>query len=122
MAPDGVPFPRRGHGARAGDAAGGAARRLRNAGGGRGRARPPGAACREFGAGALVLGTYPVEHFAAARPNANPEATWRLYRALGVRACVRRAVGSSLPEVLVDRLLHRDGSCHLWAVTTGESP
>jgi hypothetical protein len=77
---------------------------------------------REVGAGALVLATYPVEHFAAARPDANPEATWRLYRALAVRAGVQRAAGSNLPEVLVDRLLHRDGASYVWAVNTGESP
>ncbi|HYW26423.1 MAG TPA: cellulase family glycosylhydrolase [Terriglobales bacterium] len=77
---------------------------------------------REVGAGALVLATYPVEHFAAALPNANPEATWRLYRALGARAGVQRAVGSDLPEVLVDRLLHRDGACYVWAVNTGDGP
>jgi hypothetical protein len=86
---------------------------------GRGR---PALLVREVGAGALVLATYPVEHFAAALPNANPEATWRLYRALAIRAGVERAVTSDLPEVLVDRLVHRDGSCYVWAINTGDGP
>jgi endo-1,4-beta-mannosidase len=77
---------------------------------------------RQVGAGALVLATYPVEHFAAALPNANPEATWRLYRALAVWAGVERAVTSDRPEVLVDRLVHRDGACYLWAINTGDGP
>ena len=82
----------------------------------------PALVVREVGAGALVLATYPVEHFAAALPNANPEATWRLYRALAVRAGAERAVASDAPEVLVDRLLHRDGACYVWAVNTGDGP
>jgi endo-1,4-beta-mannosidase len=84
---------------------------------GRGR---PALLVREVGAGTLVLATYPVEHFAASLPNANPEATWRLYRALGLRAGVERPVASDVPEVLVDRLLHRDGACYVWAVNTGD--
>ena len=77
---------------------------------------------REVGAGSLVLATYPVEHFAASLPNANPEASWRLYRALGVRAGVEAAVRSDRPEVLVDRLLHRDGACYVWVVSTSDRP
>lgn len=82
----------------------------------------PALVVREVGAGALVLGTYPIEHFASALPNANPEATWRLYRALAVRAGVERAVASDAPEVLVDRLVHRDGACYVWAVNIGDRP
>jgi hypothetical protein len=35
---------------------------------------------------------------------------------------VERAVGSDLPEVLVDRLLHRNGACYVWAVNTADGP
>src|SRR5262249_61117263 len=82
----------------------------------------PALVVREVGAGALVLATYPVEHFAAALPNANPEATWRLYRALAVRAGAGRAAASDAPAVLVDRLLPRGGACCEWAVNTDACP
>jgi endo-1,4-beta-mannosidase len=84
---------------------------------GRGR---PALLVHEVGTGALVLATCPVEHFASALPNANPEATWRLYRALAVHAGVVRAAASDTPDVLVDRLVHRDGSCYVWAVNLSD--
>jgi len=71
---------------------------------------------RRVGAGALVLATYPVEHFAARLPNANPEPTWRLYRALAAEAGVSWEVRVDRPEVLVDRLVHRDGASYVWMV------
>jgi endo-1,4-beta-mannosidase len=77
---------------------------------------------RQVGAGALVLATYPVEYFAASLPNANPEATWRLYRALAARAGVERQVWSDRPEVLVDRLVHRGGASYVWVVSGSDRP
>ena len=96
---------------------GGAARVLAHDAAGR-----PALVARAVGDGALVLCAYPIEHFAAALPNANPEATWLLYRALAVQAGAERTVASDAPEVLVDRLLHRDGACYVWAVNTGDGP
>ena len=82
---------------------------------GRGR---PALVVRPVGEGALVLATYPIEHFASALRDANPEATWRLYRALAAHAGVETPARSDLPEVLVDRLLHRSGACYVWAINT----
>jgi hypothetical protein len=44
------------------------------------------------GDGWMVLCTYPLEHMAAARPDANPEPTWELYSALAEEAGVERPV------------------------------
>jgi endo-1,4-beta-mannosidase len=72
---------------------------------------------RRVGAGALALATYPVEYFAASLPNANPESTWRLYRALAEHAGVEPPVRSDRPEVLVDSLVREDGERFVWVVS-----
>jgi hypothetical protein len=77
----------------------------------------PALVLRRVGAGALVLATYPIEHFAASLPNANPEATWRLYRALGKLAGIEPPVRSDRPDVLVDSLVHEDGDRFVWVVS-----
>lgn len=59
---------------------------------------------RRVGAGAMVLCTYPVEHMAARRRMANPEATWRLYSALAAEAGVRVPVRVDDPRVSCGRL------------------
>jgi endo-1,4-beta-mannosidase len=57
-----------------------------------------------LGRGWGVLCTYPIEHFAARRPRANPECTWRLYSALADFAGVSRPVRVADPRVLAGRL------------------
>ena len=51
-----------------------------------------------------MLCTYPLEHMAAKRPNANPESTWRLYSALATAARAARPVRVDDPRVLVGLL------------------
>ena len=77
---------------------------------------------RQVGQGALVLATYPVEYFAASLPNANPESSWRLYRALGAQAGIEQMVRSDRPEVLVDGLVHSSGARYVWLVSGSERP
>lgn len=76
----------------------------------------------EIGDGAAVLCTYPVEYFAAARPNANPEDTWRLYEALAAAAGVRRRAHVEGPEVTVDGLDGGDGRRFAWLVNQSPEP
>ncbi len=57
-----------------------------------------------LGAGATFLCTYPLEHFAARTPHANPESTWRVYSALAEAAGVSRPVRVDDPRVLVGRI------------------
>jgi len=82
----------------------------------------PAIVMRPRGAGAMVLSTYPVEHFAASCGRVNPEDTWRLYAALADLACVEVAVTVDSPEVLVDGLVHHDGRRFLWLVSQSDGP
>jgi endo-1,4-beta-mannosidase len=77
---------------------------------------------REVGSGRIVLSTYPTEYFASARAGANPEDTHRLYGALAILAGIDRAVVSSRPDVLVDSLVHRDGSRYVWFLSQAAEP
>lgn len=95
----------------------GSGRVLATDGGGR-----PALLLRQVGEGALVLATYPVEYFAASLPNANPESSWRLYRALGAQAGIEQMVRSDRPEVLVDGLVHSGGARYVWLVSSSELP
>jgi endo-1,4-beta-mannosidase len=72
---------------------------------------------KRHGSGQAVLSTYPLEHLAASRPRVNPEPTWRLYRALADEAGARGPVCVDDPRVLVDGLLHDDGSRVVWLVS-----
>ncbi len=65
------------------------------------------------GAGWMVLCTYPLEHFASARPGANPEPTWRLYSALAAEAGVDRRLRADSPLVSVGRLGTKAGDGYL---------
>jgi beta-glucosidase len=64
---------------------------------------------KDHGEGRAVLSTLPIEHFAARRRGANPEDTWRLYRALGQMAGIDSLVHVEDPRVLVDAMEHADG-------------
>lgn len=64
---------------------------------------------KDHGEGRAVLSTLPIEHFAARRRGANPEDTWRLYRALGQMAGIDSPVRVEDPRVLVDAMEHADG-------------
>ncbi len=64
---------------------------------------------KDHGEGRAVLSTIPIEHFAARRRGANPEDTWRLYRALGRLAGIDSPVRVEDPRVLVDAMEHADG-------------
>ncbi len=75
---------------------------------------------REIGSGAIILSTYPVEYFAASRARANPETTYRVYRALAVRAGAEPRCSVQLPDVLVDSLVRADGTEFVWFIS--ESP
>ncbi|HET7304952.1 MAG TPA: cellulase family glycosylhydrolase [Segeticoccus sp.] len=73
--------------------------------------------CHAVGAGQAVLSTYPIEYFAAARPDGNPDDTWRLYDALAREAGVRRTMHVQNPGVLVDGLVRDDGRRFAWLVS-----
>jgi endo-1,4-beta-mannosidase len=74
---------------------------------------------RRIGAGALYLGTFPVEYFGAARRDANlDDQTWRLYRALATEAGIRPAVAVDSPLVATDEIVHADGTRYTWLVST----
>jgi len=57
------------------------------------------------GEGSTVLSTYPLEHLAASRPDANPEDTWRLYSALATAASVPRPVRADDPHLVIGGLV-----------------
>lgn len=65
---------------------------------------------KEHGAGRAVLSTIPVEHFAARRRAANPEDTWKLYRALARQAGIASPLGIDDPRLFVDTLVRDDGA------------
>jgi hypothetical protein len=77
---------------------------------------------RRVGEGRIVLCTYPLEHFGAARPRANPEETYRIYRALRALAGIEVPVDSGRPDVLVDSLLGADGTRYVWAISESAEP
>jgi hypothetical protein len=77
---------------------------------------------RRTGAGWMVLGTYPVEHFAAGTPAANPEPTWRLYDALATEAGVQRTVTVPDGRVAAAELEHEDGRRFVWLVNHAAEP
>lgn len=64
---------------------------------------------RRCGDGWLVLCTYPLEHMAAMTPHVNPDATYRIYRALADLAGVDIPVRVDDPRVSADTLIHADG-------------
>lgn len=69
------------------------------------------------GRGAMVLATYPFEHFAAETPFCNPEPTWRLYQALADEAGIERPVTVADPRVAAAELQHEDGRHLVWLVS-----
>ena len=69
------------------------------------------------GAGAMVLATYPFEHFAAETPFVNPEPTHRLYAALALEAGVERPVTVADGRVAAAELEHEDGRRFVWLVS-----
>jgi endo-1,4-beta-mannosidase len=86
---------------------------------GRGR---PAIVRRRHGDGQAVLSTYPLEYLAAARPRANPEPTWLVYRALAAEAGATGPVSVPDPRVLVDALVHQDGTRYVWLVNEDPGP
>jgi endo-1,4-beta-mannosidase len=77
---------------------------------------------RRVGEGAMVLSTYPVEYFATARANVNPEQTHRVYRALAARAGLSWTIRSRRPDVLADTLVDGEGRLLAWLVSQSEGP
>jgi len=77
---------------------------------------------RRVGEGWMVLGTYPVEHFAAVTPGVNPEDTARLYRALAAAAGVRAPLTVEDPLVHAETLEHPDGRRFAWIISRHEGP
>jgi len=69
-----------------------------------------------FGAGRLVLCTYPLEHMAAQTMAVNPEPTWRLYSALAELAGVSPDVQVQDPRVVCGELEHEDGRRFAWFI------
>lgn len=68
------------------------------------------------GAGRALLCTVPLEYFAASRAGANPEPTWRFYRAAAVEAGIDASHRLPDPRVMTDRLWHDDGREFVWYV------
>lgn len=66
--------------------------------------------------GWMILGTYPLEYFAAMTPEVNPEPTWQLYDALAEEAGVVRGVRVADPRVAVSEMQHEDGRRFVWLV------
>jgi endo-1,4-beta-mannosidase len=75
---------------------------------------------KRVGTGSLVLGTYPLEYFASATPEVNPEPTWQLYDALATEAGALRPVRVADGRVLTGHMQHEDGRRFVWFVS--ESP
>lgn len=68
------------------------------------------------GRGQAVLCTIPLEYFAASRAAANPEPTWRIYRAIATEAGIAGDRWSADPRIMSDSLLHDDGHEFIWYV------
>jgi endo-1,4-beta-mannosidase len=77
---------------------------------------------RQVGAGSLLLCTYPLEHFAAQTPHANPDDLTALYAALAEHAKVRQPVTVDDRRVAVDGLDHADGRRFVWFVSQADQP
>lgn len=75
-----------------------------------------------IGAGQAVLSTYPIEYFGAARPDSNPEDTWRIYDALATEAGVERPLHVASPRILVDGFTRADGHRFAWLVSESDRP
>ncbi|MEU8356894.1 cellulase family glycosylhydrolase [Nonomuraea sp. NPDC048882] len=73
------------------------------------------------GDGWMVLATYPLEYMAAITPHANPEGTWRLYRALAAQAGVEPAVSFDTPLVSAALMRHEDGRVFVWCVSQSDA-
>jgi endo-1,4-beta-mannosidase len=73
------------------------------------------------GDGWMVLGTYPVEYFAAVTNFSNPEPTWRLYDALATEAGVRRDIRVDDPRIVVGEMVHDSGSRFAWFVSQSDT-
>lgn len=82
----------------------------------------PAIVMRQHGTGAAVLCTYPIEHFASRRAAANPDDSWRLYEALAQLAGATPEVGVDRPDVLVDHLVHDDGSQYWFLMSESPEP
>jgi endo-1,4-beta-mannosidase len=77
---------------------------------------------RSLGAGALYLGTVPVEFFGATRRDSNlDDETWRLYRALARAAGIEPPVTVDSPLCSVDEIVHADGTRYTWLVSGAPS-
>jgi hypothetical protein len=74
------------------------------------------------GAGAMILATIPFEYFAAVRPEANPEPTWRIYDALADEAGIPRPVRVDDPRVMAAELVRDDGTRFVWLVSQSAEP
>lgn len=72
------------------------------------------------GTGQTVLCTLPLEYFAASRPQANPDPTWRIYRALADVAGLPRETAGDDPRLMVDHLSHDDGRTFQWVVNASD--
>lgn len=77
---------------------------------------------RSVGRGKIIFSTYPTEYFAAAQPDANPEDTYLLYRALAAQAQIESVISVDSPYVLVDSLVHEDGTQFVWLISEAEHP
>jgi endo-1,4-beta-mannosidase len=75
---------------------------------------------KRHGEGQAVLSTYPLEYLAAAGHRVNPEATWRVYRARAAEAGATPSVTVADPRVLVDALVHEDGTRLVWLVSESD--
>lgn len=75
---------------------------------------------RRLGRGRMILATSPVEYWAASRPCANPDDTYKLYGALARMAGVRLRAGVDRPDVLLDCLQHSDGTIYVWLISESE--
>ena len=74
------------------------------------------------GAGAILLGCFPVEYFGSQRRDANAvDDTWRLYRALGDLAGALPAVRSRSGWVAVDELSRQDGRTFTTVANLGDT-
>lgn len=76
---------------------------------------------RQHGAGSVVVSTYAIEYFAAARPHAHrDDDVTRLYRALAIEAGAVPDVRVDDPRIVVDGLRHADGRRFVWLVNVTE--
>jgi hypothetical protein len=70
----------------------------------------------------IILCTYPLEYFAASRPNANPDHTYQLYRAMTRLTNIELLVTVDNSRVLVDSLISNDGTRFAWFISEFDSP